>query len=56
MILFQVFAHNFLPQNIPRNPDGTYKNMGWKSWGDFLGSENTSNSLSSLSNLYIEDS
>lgn len=25
-----------LPVNIPRNPDGVYKGMGWVSWGDFL--------------------
>ena len=25
------------PSNIPGNPAVTYKNKGWKSWGDFLG-------------------
>jgi len=25
------------PQDIPKNPNQTYKNNGWKSWGDFLG-------------------
>ena len=25
------------PNNIPRNPDQTYKNKGWTTWGDFLG-------------------
>ena len=27
------------PSNIPGNPAVTYKNKGWKSWGDFLGNE-----------------
>ncbi len=26
-----------LPENIPRNPAGHYKNKGWKGWGDWLG-------------------
>jgi hypothetical protein len=26
-----------LPKDIPRNPSRTYKNKGWKGWGDFLG-------------------
>ena len=25
------------PKDIPFNPDRTYKNSGWKSWGDWLG-------------------
>ncbi len=25
------------PKDIPANPSGVYKNKGWKSWGDFLG-------------------
>jgi len=25
------------PDNIPSNPNNTYKNSGWKDWGDFLG-------------------
>ena len=25
------------PNNIPSNPDQTYKGIGWISWGDFLG-------------------
>jgi superfamily II DNA or RNA helicase len=29
-------SKNFL-QHIPKNPNQTYKNNGWKSWGDFLG-------------------
>ncbi|MDC0154587.1 hypothetical protein OAJ02_07670, partial [Nitrosopumilus sp.] len=26
-----------VPKNIPRNADRTYKNKGWTTWGDFLG-------------------
>lgn len=26
-----------LPENLPHNPEGTYKNKGWEGWGDFLG-------------------
>jgi superfamily II DNA or RNA helicase len=25
------------PKNIPASPNGVYKNQGWKSWGDWLG-------------------
>jgi len=28
------------PDNIPANPSGVYKNKGWISWGDFLGTGN----------------
>ena len=28
------------PKNIPSNPDSFYKNNGWRSWGDFLGTGN----------------
>ena len=30
------------PIDIPYNPERTYKNKGWISWGDFLGTGNTS--------------
>ena len=30
------------PDNLPRYPDGVYKNKGWKGWGDFLGNGNVS--------------
>lgn len=30
------------PDDIPAKPDGTYKNEGWISWADFLGTENIS--------------
>jgi hypothetical protein len=29
--------NNILPADMPRNPDFTYKNNGWKGWSDFLG-------------------
>jgi superfamily II DNA or RNA helicase len=29
--------HKINKPNMPRNPDITYKNQGWKGWGDFLG-------------------
>ena len=28
------------PKDIPASPSGTYKNKGWTTWGDFLGSRN----------------
>jgi len=27
------------PDDIPANPDNTYKNKGWNGWGDWLGKE-----------------
>lgn len=30
------------PDDIPAKPDGTYKNEGWISWSDFLGTDNVS--------------
>jgi len=33
----EYFKSNKLPDDIPRGPDGSYKNKGWKSWGNFLG-------------------
>ena len=30
------------PDDIPAKPDGTYKNEGWISWADFLGTDNIS--------------
>jgi hypothetical protein len=29
------------PKNVPSNPDLTYKDSGWISWGDFLGTHTT---------------
>jgi hypothetical protein len=31
------------PTDIPANPENTYKNEGWVSWGDFLGTGNVAN-------------
>lgn len=28
-----------IPSNIPKRPDNAYKNSGWISWGDWLGTE-----------------
>ena len=28
---------NKIPNDIPTDPQSTYKNKGWTSWGDFLG-------------------
>lgn len=38
-----------LPKNIPRRPEKTYKNAGWISWGDWLGTGNLSPSRKLLS-------
>ena len=32
-----------LPKNIPKSPDQSYKNKGWISWGNFLGTGNVAN-------------
>lgn len=29
-----------IPDNIPNRPERYYKNKGWKSWGDFFGTDN----------------
>ena len=34
---FDYWKSHERPQDIPTNPNGTYKNKGWISWGDFLG-------------------
>jgi len=33
------------PEDIPANPNRTYKQDGWKTWGDWFGSGNVSNQL-----------
>jgi hypothetical protein len=33
------------PDDIPSTPSKSYKNKGWKSWGDFLGTGNVSSQL-----------
>ena len=32
------------PEDIPASPDRCYRDRGWKSWGDFLGTRNLANS------------
>jgi superfamily II DNA or RNA helicase len=32
-----------LTENIPRNPDGVYKNKGWIDWGEWLGTGRVAN-------------
>ena len=38
-----------LPKDIPRIPDRIYKNNGWTTWGDFLGTNNMSSIIRSKS-------
>jgi superfamily II DNA or RNA helicase len=33
------------PNDIPSNPESVYKNSGWTSWGDWLGTEKVANRL-----------
>ena len=35
---WRVYSKTIKPNNIPSNPQHVYKNDGWISWGDFLGS------------------
>lgn len=42
---------NLLPDFIPKYPNGVYKNRGWISWGDFLGTGRISNQ--NKSKLYV---
>ena len=37
-----------LPKNVPNRPDHVYKNVGWISWADFLGTNNLSGTVKSL--------
>jgi superfamily II DNA or RNA helicase len=32
------YEKGLIPNDIPKNPDLSYKNKGWLNWGDFLGS------------------
>jgi superfamily II DNA or RNA helicase len=34
-----------LPKDIPATPEGVYKNIGWVSWGDFLGTYKVADQL-----------
>ena len=37
---YEIIKKKKLPSDIPANANGTYKNKGWKGWGDFLGNFN----------------
>ena len=34
----QKYTSGLIPKTLPKYPESTYRNKGWKSWGDFLGS------------------
>lgn len=38
---WRIFRKTKLPSDIPTNPNREYAKLGWKSWGDFLGTANT---------------
>jgi hypothetical protein len=40
-----------LPYDIPRKVEEVYKNKGWTSWGDFLGTGNISDNLKMFNNF-----
>jgi len=40
---FEHTKNESFPSNIPKFPNQSYKNKGWKSWADFLGAKNYSN-------------
>jgi hypothetical protein len=40
-IQFKKWIKNNIHTKIPKSPEITYKNKGWKSWGDFLNTNNT---------------
>jgi superfamily II DNA or RNA helicase len=48
---WQVFSKSNRPKNIPGNPRKTYKDSGWVSMGDWLGTENVSNSKLTFKSL-----
>jgi hypothetical protein len=35
----QLAEKGILPDDIPRNPDGTYRAKGWAGWSDWLGTK-----------------
>jgi len=43
-LLFDFANSGNFPDDIPYGPNLTYKNNGWKSWGDFLGTDRISTS------------
>jgi len=46
---------DFFPKGIPKQPQITYKNRGWNSWGHWLGTSNISNAQKSKFFLKYED-
>ena len=42
---------NKIPMKIPNRPDRYYKNRGWVSWGDFLGTGRIANQYKKRSEL-----
>ncbi len=40
---FELWKKGKMPKNIPRNSDFLYKNNGWSSWGDWLGTGTIAN-------------
>ena len=49
----QLRADGLLPDSVPWNPNKTYENKGWTTWGDFTGSGNVSHKSKKL--LSFED-
>lgn len=47
--------NNQRPQNIPSNPDKYYKDKGWVSWGEFLGTNKISDIKKNCNFLKIEE-
>ena len=43
------------PENVPAHPEVSYKNRGWQSWGDFLGTGSVvgSNAISYTGRQYL---
>jgi predicted helicase len=37
--------NEFFPNNLPTNPDKTYKNRGWNNWADWLGTKTIATNL-----------
>ncbi len=46
---------NRLPIDIPANPESVYKNKGWTSWGDFLGTGRIANQTTSKKYLSLDE-
>ena len=49
------FNSKKLPNDIPSTPERTYKNKGWISWGDFVGTGKVANTLISKNYLSFVD-